>query len=452
MPSRFALLAVAPLLLCGACARRSQDAAARGRITVNYWEKWTGAEAAAMQTLVDEFNRSQDRIFVHFLSISDIDRKVMLATAGGNPPDLAGLYSQDIPTYAENNALIPLDGYARAAGLTADKYLPAIWENCHYRGFLWALPTTPSALALYWNKKMFRAAGLDPDRPPRSLAELEAFNDKLTRRDAGGHIVVMGHLPQQPGWWEEEWGYWFGARLWDGRDRITALDPGNVAALNWVRGYSERFGVRDILGFTDTQGNFASPANPFFRSRVAMVLQGPWLPNLIRQYAPAGFEWGCAPFPAADPAKYPEVTLVENDIIAIPQGAPHPRAAFAFLAWLSRRENIERLCIAQQKFSPLAEVSPDFYARNPNPAARIFAGLARSPGARRNPAITTWNTYKSDLLNAYNEVAMLRAAPVAALAAVQARQQKALDHMNERWARVSAARLREWTDEVRHEP
>src|SRR5437016_372057 len=59
------------------------------RVHVVYWEKWTGFEKDAIQTVVDDYNRSQDRIFVDLVSVSVIRQKTLLATAGGNPPDLA---------------------------------------------------------------------------------------------------------------------------------------------------------------------------------------------------------------------------------------------------------------------------------------------------------------------------------------------------------------------------
>jgi len=51
-------------------------AASSKRVVVDYWEKWGGFEADAMQTIINDFNRSQDRIEVRFLSISPIDVKL----------------------------------------------------------------------------------------------------------------------------------------------------------------------------------------------------------------------------------------------------------------------------------------------------------------------------------------------------------------------------------------
>jgi ABC-type glycerol-3-phosphate transport system substrate-binding protein len=182
-------------------------------VVIDYWEKWTGFEGEVMREIVGEFNRSQGAIVVRYLMISQIERKLMLAIAGGNPPDVAGLYCQLVPAYAENDALVPLDGFAAESGLSAEDYLPIYWEACRHRGFLWALPSTPSTTALYWNKKIFREAGLDADRPPQSLAELETLNDRLARKGPGGRIELLGHSPQEPGWWNPLWVYWFGGAL-----------------------------------------------------------------------------------------------------------------------------------------------------------------------------------------------------------------------------------------------
>ena len=96
------LLLIPFILLLLGCSKSDQRA--DGRIELKYWEVWTGDEAKAMADVADKFNASQGEIFVNFISTSELDRKVMLATAGGNPPDIAGVISSQISTYAENGA------------------------------------------------------------------------------------------------------------------------------------------------------------------------------------------------------------------------------------------------------------------------------------------------------------------------------------------------------------
>lgn len=424
----------------------SQPVARAGKVAVEYWDKWNGIEGAAMQHVVDQFNASQDRIEVEYSSISQIDTKVMLAMAGRKPPDIAGLYNLDVTPYAENNALVPLDKLAAAAGIREEDYLPSIWGVCTYKGHLWALPSTPYDVALHWNKKLFRAAGLDPDRPPRTIAELEQYNEKLTQRNADGTYRVFGHLPMEPGWYCAFFGYWFGGQLWDGKDHLTATDDGNRRALDWVATYPKRFGVRDISAFLETSGNFASPLNPFIQGRVAMEMQGPFMWNFIKKYGTGDFDLGVAPFPT-ETGQGPPVTLVQSDVLTIPLGASHVHEAFEFIRYVERQDVMEQLCSAHCKFTPLTQVSDGFWKNHPNPFIRIFYDLAKSPGAVAMPKLTIWNEYQDEWNQAVAEVWAERQTPDEAVQRLQARMEPKLDRRLERWNVISGKMEALWDQE-----
>ncbi|MEP6756058.1 MAG: hypothetical protein ABJA67_11210, partial [Chthonomonadales bacterium] len=66
------------------------------RTHIVYWEKWTSFEGDAIRDTVDYFNKSQNKIYVDLLTVSAIEKKVLLATAGGAPPDLAGLFAPQV--------------------------------------------------------------------------------------------------------------------------------------------------------------------------------------------------------------------------------------------------------------------------------------------------------------------------------------------------------------------
>ena len=76
-----------PILLVGCLIGRARAEPADpsdGRVHVVYWEKWTSFEKDAIKSVVDDFNRSQDRVFVDLVSVSLIRQKTLLATAGGS--------------------------------------------------------------------------------------------------------------------------------------------------------------------------------------------------------------------------------------------------------------------------------------------------------------------------------------------------------------------------------
>jgi ABC-type glycerol-3-phosphate transport system substrate-binding protein len=425
-----------------------------------YWEKWTGFEGEAMGRVVKLFNeRQRERakrepgyrpIEVKQVTVSKIDQKLMVAIAGGNPPDVSGSISFWLPSFVDKGALVDITDRLERAGLAHDHFSPAFYELGEYRGRMWATPTTPSGLALYYNERLFREAGLDPNAPPKTIEELDAFAEKMTKwevtHDDGSktiergylpnvpdhekRLIQVGFLPSEPGLWQWAWGFYFGGQLVRG-DKITAAEPANVRAFEWVASYSKKLGVDKIQrfrsGFGNSASTVASPQNPFLSGKVAMEVQGVWMFNFIEQYAPA-LEWKAAAFP--HPADRPDLygpTDVDADQLVIPTGSKHPDEAFEFIAFASSQEAMEILCLGQKKHSPLLTMSDEFRAKHPHPYLELFHSLSSSPGRYSAPRVGVYNEYLRALVGAIDEIQNLRTPPKQALEAVQVRVQKAYD-------------------------
>ena len=428
-----ALLAVGTLVLV--FGPRGNEAYPPGRVIVDYWEKWTGDEERAMRALVDEFNDTVGRekgIFVRYLSTSSIEQKTLVATSAGVPPDIAGLYNQNIPQFAALDALEPLDALAVERGITAAYYKPVFWEECRYEGRLFGLVSSAYNLALYYNTELFqqragalRAAGLDPDRPPKSIAELDAYAAALDVRDGSGRLVSAGYIPLEPGWYIAYTNLWFGGRWWDDHaHRFTFTDPGVVAAFDWIQSYSRRLGPDALAEFRAGFGNFDSPQNAFLASTVAMVQQGTFLANFIRNQKPSmAGKWKAAPFPSIDPDRLPDVTYCNADVLVIPRGARNKAEAFEFIAFVNRQDKMEQLANAHCKISPLAEVSEGFLANHSNPEIRVFERLAAGPNARPTEPLPILPEVNDEISSFVQELALLKVSAKDGLAAVEARLQ-----------------------------
>ena len=427
-------VALAAALLLG-CRREATS----GRVEVTYWEKWTGFEGEAMRDTVDAFNVSQNAIHVNLLTTSQIDRKMLMATAGGIPPDVAGLWSVNVIPYADKNALLPLDDYVAASELDESDYISRYWDICYHNGHLWGLPSTPASLALHWNKELFREAGLDPDTPPKTIEELDEFASRLTTRNEDGEIEQIGFMPAEPGWWPWAWGQYFGGRLWDGKSKITATHPDNIRAYTWVQEYAQKLGVQQLQVFSSGFGNFSSPENPFLSNIVAMELQGVWMHNFIDKYA-HGLEWGAAPFPY--PADRPDLegcTPVEADVLVIPRGAKHPDEAWEFIEFVNGQQGSEILNMGQRKFTPLLLVTDEFLSTHPNPYIDVFIDLAKSPNAFVPPQMPLWQEYSAELQTAFDQVWLDEKTPKEALQDVEDRMQAKLDRDLRRYERMGMA-------------
>ncbi len=416
---RVSLCSILFLLIAG-CGRPPQN----DRTRITYWEKWTGFEGEAISRVVKAFNekpeREQDKIEVELTQVSQIERKLLVATAGGKPPDVAGIYTFILYSYAEKGALTDMTRMLKDASIKREDYVPAFWDMCEHNGKMWALPTTPATVALHWNKRLFREAGLDPEKAPTTIAELDEMAAKLTvwqkgdetRRGAkpegdGWRLMQIGFLPQEPGWWAWAFGYWFGGKLWDGK-KVTINTPANVKAYEWVQEYSKKYGKDNIEKFASGFGNFSSPQNAFLSGKVAMEIQGVWMLNFIEKFAP-GMDWAAAPFPGLT-EDMPIISNVEADVIVIPRDSKHPKEAFKFIQYVNSQEGMEMLCSGHRKFSPLAKVSTAFDTMNPpdNPYLKMFRDMSFSPGGFSIPKVGVWNSYRREMGVAFDEIRSLK--------------------------------------------
>lgn len=336
-------------------------------------------------------------------------------------------------------ALTPLDDFIRRDHFDTSAYIDVYWQSSRHRGQTWCLPTTPAAVALHWNKDMFQAAGLDPEQPPRTIGELEDFAAKLTRRGPDGKIVQIGFLPTEPGSWNWAWGYFFGGKLNDGLEKITANSPENIAALSWVTSFAEKYGREELLAFRQGFGSFDSPQNAFIAGKVGMILQGVWMANFIRFHNPH-LRYGCAPFPTSFDNHGEPVTVAEMDVITIPRGAKHPEEAWEVIKFINSPAGMEYLCGravndvtgeenagGHGKFTPFKETNPVWLARQQHPYLNVFIDLAKSKNAVSTPQLPVWDEYRNELNAAFDRAWLNLDTPAGALNTVQKRMQPKLD-------------------------
>src|SRR5690606_10916554 len=117
--------------------------------------------------------------------------KALTAHKSGKPPHLAVLLSTDMFTLIDEDAIVPVDDLAGADGKAwLGGFYEAFMMNSRTGGKTWGVPFQRSTIVLYWNKELFKEAGLDPDRGPRNWDEMVEFAKKLTRTDEIGRAHV----------------------------------------------------------------------------------------------------------------------------------------------------------------------------------------------------------------------------------------------------------------------
>src|SRR5918996_2296544 len=185
-----AVLAVAGMLVLAGCAGRgqqSEESNASGPVTLKFWNGFTGPDRPAVEELVKRFNESQDqaKIQMEIMPWDVFFDKLLPSLSSGTGPDIAGMDTAQVPQYAVKKALKPVDDYYTQSGNEADKLIPAAVQGATFEGTKYSVPMNFTTLLLYWNKGMFKEAGLDPEKPPANWDQFADYAKKLTKDTNG---------------------------------------------------------------------------------------------------------------------------------------------------------------------------------------------------------------------------------------------------------------------------
>ncbi len=162
---------------------------ASGVVTVTMWHSMTSANLSTLQTLVRQFNASQSKIVVKLLGqASYTDTFTAYRTALTSPstlPAIVQIQSISLQDMIDSRSIVPAAAALRAdTSFDASDVIPAASNYFTVNGIQYAMPWNCSAQIMYYNKKTFASAGLDPSKPPVSFAEYHDMSAQLKSRAA----------------------------------------------------------------------------------------------------------------------------------------------------------------------------------------------------------------------------------------------------------------------------
>ena len=308
------------------------------------------AVSGPITKLVDEmaadFAKSHPGITVKPIYAGDYVQtigKALTAMKGGDVPDMAILLAADIITLTDEDAVVAMDDLATEpedkAWLAA--FYPAFMENAKLGGKTWAVPFQRSTPVLYWNKDLFKEAGLDPDKGPQTWDEMRAFAKKTTKKDASGNVTQWGLEIPSDG--NTSWLFTGLATANDVRlvnvegTKTNFADPKVVEALTFFRDLSTVDAVQP-KGLT----SWGAAPRDFLEKKFAMI----WTTtgNLSNIRKNATFPFGVGMLPAK--AHFGAPTGGGNFYIFKGVSAERQKAAFEFVKWMTTPENSAKWSIA----------------------------------------------------------------------------------------------------------
>lgn len=289
-------------------ASGTQKAAGTGKaVEISFWHHMEGANAKALETVCTNFNQTTGAKYgIHvtpsFQGTDTAGKLNTLAQAGdfGNFPDVCQVASAGIPAISGYGIFVsPEDMYAKGNDiiLKKDAIIPNNARTFTYKGKLCAMPFSNSTILLYYNKNLFKNAGLDPQNPPATLDELASAVQKLTVKN-GSDVTTYGlnvevKRYQLVNWVGGEGNYNFLGDNEGGRtglmSKLTIGDDGSL--MKFLDAWEK---VIATGGYKPVEDNI----NEEFAMGInAMAIMSSARIAKIQELVGDSFEWGTAPLP-----------------------------------------------------------------------------------------------------------------------------------------------------------
>jgi multiple sugar transport system substrate-binding protein len=301
--------------------------ASDGELTM--WER-SGGNKQMVDLLVEAWNTKNPacKINLTYIPHTEMVGKIAQGIASGEVPDLMGMDLIYAPQFEKAQQLVDLTDrikqWPELATASKGHMTVATFEDR-----LYGVPLYADVSALFYNKDLFTRAGLDPDKPPTSLAELRAYADKIS---ALGGDVKGYYLPGNCAGCNI---FTVGPLMWASGAKIEATGPGDEPLTG--------DGVKQVLQFArdmvrsgnvhdgDRAENGETFHLQFGSGKVGMMGTGNFNITLARQQNPK-MNFGISLLPGVAPNS--SASFIGGDLVVVPKGSDRVADAVNFMKFL----------------------------------------------------------------------------------------------------------------------
>ncbi|HEY3437850.1 MAG TPA: ABC transporter substrate-binding protein [Actinotalea sp.] len=375
-----ALLVAAGVLTLAACGSANSPAATStgdqtGQagsgdvVELTVWTGFTGGDRSAYEGLIKTFNDSHPGIHVTMdvQPWDSIAQTLPAAWGTGQAPDLAtpNFDPNVVAEYVKNGSALALDDYVGTGDGKIDSanLAPAAIKVFTVDKALYAVPANVATLQLYYNKTLFKAAGIA--EPPATADDFRADAVALTDAAAGVYGLALADHETIQMWPVLQW--MDGGDI-VGEDSCSLIDSSSSVAT--LKQWADLVVNKKIspAGLTGAEAD-----SLFAAGKAAMEINGPWA---AASYTEAGVDFGVASIPVGSAGP---VTLGSTVPLMIGKGADHPAEAATFLSWWTGKDAQRQFALASG-FPPVRTDMADDPELAANAVVQSFA--AALPDAR----------------------------------------------------------------------
>ena len=192
--NKFAKLGLAAVTAIGIAA----PAVAETELTMYYPIAVGGKLTEVVDGIVSDFEAANPDIKVNAIYSGNYDDtrvRALSALASGDPAQLAVMFSIDAYDLIEQDLVMAFDDISGVDKNWLNSFYPALMANGNIEGKTWGIPFQRSTIVAYYNKDLFRAAGLDPEAPPTTWDEIISMGKTLTKDGTYGLMIPSTGYP-----------------------------------------------------------------------------------------------------------------------------------------------------------------------------------------------------------------------------------------------------------------
>lgn len=319
--------AAAPAATGGEGAAASTEPVTLNVLAENWGELYNG-----LMTLIgDEYTKLNPNVTVEWNFDPDWQTKLTTLIAAGTPPDCNHIRPGALAVMGRKGVLLDLTDLVTSSGHTRDDFVTSIYDSSTYDGKLYALPGGADYVCLFYSKDAMSEAGLDPEKPPATAAELIEQSLQLLKKNESGDIERIGYAPGAGH--QLNWTFIHGGHFYDeAAGKITANDPKNVEVMEWLLEYMRALDVNKLAAFSQRPGTYEA-GNAFSTKQAAFFFDGFWTFEALDNFSP-DIDYGVTFWPTVNGTEEEHANYaISGWMYSIPTEAAHRDQAWDFIKY-----------------------------------------------------------------------------------------------------------------------
>jgi multiple sugar transport system substrate-binding protein len=286
------------------------------------------------------------KVKLQTVSWTDINQKITTLVSTNQAPDILNLDAY--ANFAGDDLLLPADDVLSPK--TQDDFIDKFAENGKFDGTQYGIPFVGSVRGLFYNKDMFKKAGIQS--PPKTWDELRADALKIKAKGETGYGMPLGPEEAQAEFSLYMWG---NGGDWVDGDTWTITKPENVQALQFLSDLANKDKVTQPNPGTTNRTDLWKV---FGAGKIGMVMGSNFFPVLLKAQNPK-LNYGVAPVPVN--GSHDPVTLGVEDYLMAFKSTKHQPVVKAFLDFVFKQQNYGKF-INTEGFLPVTKSVSDAVA------------------------------------------------------------------------------------------